>query len=144
MLGLCFAPIVLAGFVMGIHNPYKDGHIAHLDSPMAEVLTCNQGLGAHATLAPHTGLYSAGLQYSLEFPIVAGVKGRLIPMVGISHDTRHYRELPLHTQFEVGGEVHLAYGEYTLALKYWHLSNAGLRDKNLGLDMGALLVGYSY
>lgn len=141
MLGLCLAPLVLVGMVHTIHVPHTK---SSTDSVLLEAHTCPTGLGAHVTAAPSANLYSVGLQYGFEFPIYGRLRARVIPQVGISYDAHHYRELPLHTQFEVGGELQFAYGQVTVGYKYWHLSNAGLRDKNIGLDMGALLVGYSF
>lgn len=142
MFELCFAPVILAGFVNTIGPAYT--HQPQTNSIMIEAQTCNRGLGLVVTAAPNSGLYGFGIQYALRLPLGERFAISLIPQAGISHDTHGYQHLPLHTQFEVGGEIALSYDKVSVSYKYWHLSNAGLKQPNWGLDMGAVLVGYSF
>lgn len=142
MFELCFAPVLLAGLVNT--SAVFSTHQPQTNSVMIEAQTCNKGLGLVATAAPNSGLYGFGVQYAARVPLGEHFALTLTPQVGISHDTHGYRHLPLHTQFEVGGEIALSYDKVSVSYKYWHLSNAHLKSPNLGLDMSAVLVGYSF
>lgn len=107
-----------------------------------EVMTCDKGLGLAGTATHNIGLYGIAAQYGFSFGPL-----RLIPQVGISHDAYGYKELPMGTQFGVGGTMLLDMGSLWIGVKYWHLSNAGLHDTarapNTGMDFIGGVIGVS-
>ncbi len=122
----------------------------HRENPAGEVIeiqSCPSGPGLVGTMATSSGLYGIGAQWGFAAawgPIVVGIT----PQIGISHDSYGYRELPMGTQFEVGGWVWGSYRNFVGGVKYWHLSNAGLhntdRRPNRGLDMVGVMGGYVF
>ena len=136
---ICIAPIILAGVMATVPIPYQK---TNTDSTVFEAMTCGTGAGLVAHVAPQANLYGLSAQYAWEFGV--NLKFRVIPQAGLSHTGKGYRELPSHTQFGVGGEIHLALDKYTLAVKYWHLSNAHTKLPNIGLDTLSIMVGYQF
>jgi hypothetical protein len=54
------------------------------------------------------------------------------------------RELPLKTPFALGLQagVDIPYTKAKLIAEYLHLSNAGQKQPNIGMDMGSVMLGY--
>ena len=145
-LNLCLAPVLLMGVVQGIETSWHH-HQVNPQGEVLEVHSCLSGPSLVGTMAPSSGLYGAGLEWGVPFvvgPVLIGVA----PQVGISHDSYGYKELPMVTQFQVGGWVYGQYDRIVIGVKYWHLSNAGLhsthRTPNKGLDLVAIMGGMSF
>jgi hypothetical protein len=146
MLKVCLTPVLMMGVLSGIETSWH----SHAHNPQGEALeihTCLSGPSFVGTLAPSSGLYGAGLEWG--FPVVIGpLMVGVAPQVGLSHDSRGYQELPMRTQFEVGGWVYASYDRIVVGVKYWHLSNASLhhtsRQPNTGLDIVAVMSGITF
>lgn len=138
---LCLAPLLLTGYLFTVETSWH--HTQNVNAPYVEVQTCDKGLGAHVK-ASAAGLYAGGLHYG--FRLIDGENFSLTfqPKAGISYADHPMYELPMRTQFEVGAGLLAGYKDYRLGLEYWHLSDAGLRSPNIGMDMIGLTVGYSF
>ena len=138
----CFAPVVLIGYLLTVNTAWHQ--TTNVDAPMIEVQTCERQVGLNMKLAPSTGLYGTGLQYGFHWDLTDHLGVTLLPKVGISHATKDYKELPLGTQFEVGAQILFGYDRLRIGVEYWHLSNAGLKSPNTGLDMIAVQTGWAF
>lgn len=141
----CLAPILAVGFLATVPYPYEK---TPTNSPVIELTSCATGPGVTATLAPDAGLAGFQVRYGFAYDFDNDVQLGLAPEVGMSHDFTEpgYRELPMRTQFGVGGSAWVRLTNYLyIIVKYWHLSNAGLDNKerrpNVGLDELALMLG---
>lgn len=136
----CLAPLLLAGYMMTV-SPF--GHSSpNENGVIVELQTCERGAGGHVR-ASSSGLYALGLQYGIgtEFgPISLTFQ----PRAGFSHVDHENRNLPLGTQFELGGQMLVGYDRYRFAVDYWHLSNAGIKKPNLGMDTFSVMVGVAF
>lgn len=143
---MCLAPLLLVGVMSGVQTSWHH----HEHNPQGEILevhSCLVGPSLVGTLAPSSGLYGLGLEWGFNAflgPFSVG----FAPQVGISHASQSYRELPMVTQFEVGGWVYGSYERFVMGLKYWHMSNAGMhsteRRPNTGLDVLAVMGGWVF
>lgn len=136
-MGLCFAPLVLIGYALTIERePYRTSNV---NGSVIEVQSCETGIGMDVK-ASTAGLFGVGIQYGFtkkinEYSITA------LPKVGLSYTSETRRELPMVGQFEVGAQVLLGYKQMRVGVEYWHLSNAGMKYPNIGLDMIVLQTG---
>ena len=96
-----------------------------------------------ASKASNSGLYGLGLQYGWTWGD-AHRSLTLQPKVGLSYVDRPEPALPLRTQFEVGAQLLFGYDRARLGLEYWHLSNAGLKEPNTGLDLIVIQTGWVF
>lgn len=143
---LCLVPFILVGAVSGIQTSWHH-HSINPQGEVIEIHSCLVGPSLVGTLATSSGLYGLGVEWGFKASIGSFSIG-FAPQVGISHTSKNYRELPMVTQFEVGGWVYGAYDRFVTGVKYWHLSNAGMHNTNsrpnIGLDMLAIMVGYTF
>lgn len=137
---LCLAPLVLVGYLFTLQT--SSHHSTMMNGAQIDVQTCESGLGLHAK-ATTSGLYSTGLHYGLT-----GEWGNysvtLQPRVGFSVADRPVYELPSQVQFELGQQLILGYGDFRLAVEYWHLSNAYTKAPNIGMDFIILSSGWRF
>ena len=113
-----------------------------MDGVVAELQTCETGLGAHVR-ATTSGLYGLGGHYGWTWhPGVLSIT--LQPRAGLSYVDHAVQALPQRTQFELGAQLLVGYNRYRLALDYWHLSNAGMTQPNIGLDLVSVMVGLAF
>ena len=137
---LCLAPLVLVGMVSTIRTP---SHSSPVESGMiAEFQTCERGLGAHIK-ASTSGYYALGAQYGASI-LVGPYMLTISPRTGLSYVDHPNENLPLRTQFEVGAQALVSRRGYHVAVDYWHLSNAGLKRPNVGMDFLSMMVGVSF
>lgn len=136
----CLTPLLMLGYALTIQTAWHQ--TTDVSAPIIEVQTCETGLGLHAK-ASTDGLYAVGAHYGLT-----GEWGdwslTLQPHAGVSYADRAIKELPLRAQFEVGAAIIGGYQNVRVAVEYWHLSNAGLKSPNVGLDMLVLLTGWEF
>ena len=137
---LCFAPLVLAGHLFTVQTPWHQTN--NYDGPVVEVQSCESGVGLHAK-ASSTGLYGTGLHYGFTKE-VGDFSITFQPKAGISYVDRPEPALPLRTQFEVGAQLLIGLADFRVSVEYWHLSNAGLRSPNIGLDMIGVTTGWVF
>lgn len=142
MIGLCLAPVLLMGYAMTF-QPADRRHPSNVDGVVIEAMTCEKRLGFDVK-ASTAGLFGFGLQYGLPIFEETPVTLTFLPKAGLSYTTAQRRELPQTAQFEVGGQLLLGYGSYRVGLEYWHLSNAGMTQPNLGLDMIVVQTGFAF
>lgn len=138
---MCLTPVILIGALLTVNTSWHK--TTNMDGPVAEIQTCRTGLGAHARAAG-SGLYAAGIHYGAEVIAWNGFAFTLQPRFGASYADHAVPELPLRTQFEVGVSAMLTYRQAVISVDYWHLSNAGLRQPNVGLDLIGVMGGVSF
>lgn len=137
---MCLAPLVLVGYLFG-GSPLFDAPKPSIDGMLVDVQTCETGVGLHVRAA-QSGLYSVGLQYGYTWELPQHFSLTMQPRAGLSYTDHTMIELPLKVQFELGAQLLLGYDRYRVGLDWWHLSNAGLKQPNYGVDTWALMVGY--
>jgi lipid A 3-O-deacylase PagL len=137
---MCFAPLILLGALVAVQTPWHQ--TTPVSSPVVEVQTCETGFGVDAK-ASSAGFYGLGGQYGWQWKQDNYSLG-LLPKAGISFVDHTEPALPLGTQFEVGLQGLAGYDHWRLGLEYWHLSNAGLKYPNIGMDFLVMQVGWAY
>ena len=136
---LRLAPIMLIGYALTMHlQPVRKP--ADVSAPVIEVQTCERGAGLVAK-ASAAGLFGFGLQYGVPLYTGERASATFSPKMGLSYASENYRELPMRGQFEVGAQLLLGWNQFRVGVEYWHLSNAGLQQPNIGLDMLILQTG---
>ena len=138
---LCFTPLVLTGYLFTVQTSWHKTE--SVDAPSIEVQTCEQGIGAHVK-ASGTGLYGAGLHYGFTKAFDGHWTVTFQPKAGLSYSDRPRRELPSQTQFEVGAQLLVGYDRFRVGVEYWHLSNAGMKMPNIGMDMIGVTTGWVF
>jgi hypothetical protein len=138
---LCFAPVLLLGYALTMETSWHK--TTNVDGVVIEAMTCEKGLGMDFK-ASTAGLYGLGLQYGLT--VFEGEKFSLtfLPKAGLSYSSVQRKEIPMQGQFEVGAQFLGGYENYRMGLEYWHLSNAGLQEPNIGLDMLVIQTGWRF
>ena len=136
----CFAPVVLMGYLMTLQTTWH--HTATFDAPMLEVQTCERGIGADVKVSA-SGLSAIDLQYGWQWRNEAWSL-TIQPKAGLSHAMQPVYELPSQTQFSLGASLLMGYQQWRVAMEYWHLSNAGLAEPNIGLDLLVLSRGWAF
>jgi hypothetical protein len=136
----CMAPLILAGYLLTLHP--NASHVTSFDEPMLEAQTCESGAGLDAKITA-SGLSSLQAQYGFAF---TGEQWRLIltPKAGGALLPHHVPELTSPLNFSLGFQTTLGYEQGRLSLEYWHQSNAHLGSSNAGLDLIALMGGWSF
>jgi hypothetical protein len=142
MLGMCLAPLILMGQMFTIETPTHKSQQNH-DSQIIEMQTCETGLGMHAK-ASANGFYGMGMHYGFTLFESGKWSAVLQPKAGMSYVDHPVYELPQRTQFEVGGQLLLGYGNARVGVEYWHLSNAGMTKPNIGQDFLILSMGWRF
>lgn len=145
MMSLCLAPVLLLGSLM---TSQVTTHVSPEtkrstgSGVLAEVMTCDTGLGLDAK-ASTNGLYAVDLQYGLKLTR-GNFSLAFIPKGGVSYADHEVKELPQQTQFSVGAQLLGSYKDFNVGVELWHLSNAGMTDRNVGLNMIALQTGWRF
>ena len=137
---MCLAPVIMTGYLLTM-QPNKS-HTSNVDGTVWDAQTCESGLGLHVR-AQTAGLYSLGTQYGFTLQYDDWTI-TLQPRAGLSYNSVTYRELPAQGQFELGTVFSVGYKDFRVGLDYWHLSNAGLKAPNIGLDMMGVMVGMQF
>jgi hypothetical protein len=138
----CLAPVILMGYLFTMQP--NQAHVSNVDGAMVEMQSCEKGLGAHARIQ-FAGLYSAGLHYGFQYRSDDGLTTVTFqPRAGLSYSSIPRWELPAEKQFELGAQLMFGYGQWRVGLDYWHLSNAGLKEPNIGIDMIGIVTGWSF
>lgn len=139
-MDLCLAPLVLAGFMQTIETSWHK--TTNLDGAVLEVQTCDRGLGLEVK-ASSSGLYGLGMQYG--FQATSGPWSiTALPKAGLSYVDHPVYELPQRTQFELGAQILVGYERFRIGVEYWHLSDAGMKQPNIGLDMVIVQTGWRF
>ena len=138
---ICFAPLIMAGYLMTVQTSWH--HTENVDGMIIDVQTCETGLGLHVR-GTTSGLYGLGTQYGFTYQFDDKWSLTFQPRAGFSYTSTPRYELPATTQFELGSQLILGYGDMRVSLDYWHLSNAGLVDPNIGLDTISLMAGWRF
>jgi len=136
----CWAPIVLIGYLTTMPVPQ---HPSNISAALIEGQTCSTGVGANVR-ATDAGLYSVGAQYGLRLWEHREWTLTLTPSFGGAYASQPYPELPLRTNFSASGQLLIGYEPYYAGVTYIHISNAGLRQPNIGLDLLAFQVGWTF
>lgn len=139
-MDLCLAPLLLLGYAMTTETQWH--HTQKADGTMVEVQTCDRGLGLHAK-ATTSGVYALGPQYGFQ-QTWGDYSLTLTPQAGLSYIDHPIHCLPMRGQFELGLQVAAGYQQARISIEYWHLSNAGLQQPNIGLDLIAIQTGWRF
>src|SRR5574341_294369 len=137
---MCLAPLVLIGSLVSIETSWH--RTDSVVSPMLEVQTCERGIGLDVKAAS-AGYYGLGMQYGWQWQFDPFSVG-LLPKAGLSYVDHPVSALPMRTQFEVGAQLLTGYQSFRLGIEYWHLSNAGLRQSNIGMDFLIVQTGWAF
>ena len=137
---LCLAPLLLAGYAMTMNSSWHHG--PNENGAIVEIQSCERGPAVHARMTT-SGLYAAGLHYGLGTE-VGPLTLTFQPRAGFSYVDHTNVNLPMGTQFELGLQGLVGYDRYRLGVDYWHMSNAGLKKPNIGMDMLSLMVGVTF
>lgn len=136
---MCLSPSLVFG-VLGTLQPNKS-HVSDFDGAYVEVQSCPTGFGVHG-FASSSGLVAGGIQYGFTVPLTDRATLTVQPRFGVSHTMRRdVPELPMETQFWTGAAVFLSRNGYHLGAMWGHASNAGLHERNAGLDVVGGFVG---
>ena len=138
---ICVAPLMLVGYLFTLQTPSH--HSTLLNGAVIELQTCETGLGAHIK-ASSSGLYASGIQYGLTWQITPKWSMTLSPRLGLSYVDHPVYELPMRTQFELGTQLLFGYDRWRGGVGYWHLSNGGMKDPNIGVDLLEVLTGWRF
>lgn len=137
---MCFVPLILAGYLFTLHP--AAGHPTSMNSPVAQAYTCEHGPGFNARWATE-GVGSVGIHYGIGYTS-GDWSIALLPQVGVGLLDHHVPELTSTVNFDLAATVAIGYNHSRIAVEYWHQSNAGLGDRNAGLDMVAIMGGLSF
>ena len=139
-MDLNWNPHAYVGYVDTI-QPNK-WHTSDIQGPMGKIETAPEGLGAAARFGPG-GLFTLGAQYGYKIP---GTPITITPSAGLAYVDKPMPELPLKTPFALGIQAGVPIGDTKARLlaEYLHLSNAGQKQPNIGLDMGSVMLGYPF
>lgn len=95
--------------------------------------TCQTGLQAIGKVSP-AGYYAGEVGYGVQLGEPTGWHAGLVPSAGVSYVDHPNVNLPLRTQFSLSLAGFIGYDRVGLQAEYQHMSNAGLRDPNVGMD----------
>lgn len=137
---LCLAPLVLIGAVLTV-QPNR-WHVSDFDGALVEAQTCEQGAGIDAKYGA-AGIGSVMAQYGLGWTWGA-CSLTLSPKAGVGVIDRHVPELTSTVNFSLGAQVLVGYGRARVGVEWWHQSNAGLGDRNAGLDLVSIVGGVAF
>lgn len=137
---MCWAPLMLVGYLLSV-NPWGNP-TPHVSASFVEVQSCPVGLGFEAK-ASSAGFYGAGVQYGWQWTVDRMTIG-LLPKAGLAYVDHEVYGLPLRTPFGVGGQALLGYDRWLAGVEYWHLSNAGLEQPNIGMDFIIAQLGVRF
>lgn len=137
---MCLAPLVLLGWMLTMYpNQY---HTTNLNGGLLEVQTCERGAGMDLKMST-SGLYSMQMQYGFSREL-AGLVVTLTPKAGGGYADVLPAELQSKLNFSLGFQVLVGRDRWRAGVEYWHLSNAGLGEKNDGLDLLTMQAGWTF
>lgn len=140
-MGLCFAPVILLGYALTVQTSWHHTE-KNVDGGLLQFQTCETGVGLDVK-ATTSGLFGMGIQYGFQWK--DGNKSVAFqPKVGVSHTSESMAELPMKTQFELGSGLLFGYKDMRVGVEYWHMSNAGLKKPNEGVDMLLVQTGWVF
>jgi hypothetical protein len=142
MLGMCLAPLILMGHMLTIETPWHQVQKKD-DGQVIEAMTCDKGLGFDVK-ASTSGYYGFGLQYGFKHEFNENWAVSFLPKAGLSYVDHTVYELPQRAQFEVGAQALVEYKRMVMGVEYWHLSNAGMTQPNIGMDFLILQTGWRF
>lgn len=136
----CFAPLLLLGYALTLETSRH--HTTNMNSPAMQIQSCEKGLGMAAS-ATGSGLLGLVGQYGWRFE--RGEYGlTLQPSAGLSYAAEPVEELPQRGQFQLGFIALAGLEHWRMGVQYQHLSNAGMKQPNIGIDLLLLQIGWSY
>ena len=117
-------------------------HTSDLQGPIMQFQSAPEGLGLNARAMPNGGLFTVGAQYGMKIPHTPLT---ITPSAGMAYVPEPMRELPLKHPFSLGISASMPLGEkLKLMAEYLHMSNAGQKQPNIGMDMGSVMLGYPF
>ena len=149
MIGVCFLPLLMAGWAIPVSTAWH--HSDMTPSAIVSGQTCTTGPGVYAK-ATMTGAYMAGIQYGVGIER-SGFEFSIKPQVGLSYVDHHVKTLPARDQYHVGAEINICYDKYCSGISYSHLSNGRAMGicwsgadcrPNFGEDMIAFTTGFRW
>jgi len=126
----CLSTVLLIGYLFTLYP--NNSHTTDINGHSGEIQSCAYGLGVHAG-GTSAGMARGGVQFGLGTTIAERLEVIIQPFVGAAY-MPNVRELPLEVQFEVGAKVMALAGDRGIVVEYLHLSNAGLKEPNIGKD----------
>ena len=134
-------PHIYAGYVDTV-QPNK-WHTSDIQGPMFQAETSPEGLGLVGRYQPGAGLFGIGAQYGMKIP---GTPITITPSAGMAYVDKQMPELPLQAPFMLGLQagVDIPYTKARLIAEYLHMSNAGRKEPNIGMDTGSIMLGYPF
>lgn len=140
-MDLLFKPTLLGIWLLTMQP--NTSHVTDLNGPAVEFQTSVTGWGAHV-MASSRQVVGAGIHYGFRWSVTDRLTLVAQPYAGMSHAIDPMPELPLRTQFEVGLNLLATYDRYVAGAKYWHASNAGLHERNAGVDTVGPVLGVQF
>lgn len=137
---MCFSTLILAGYLITLYP--NAAHVSNFDGPTLHAYTCEHGLGANLKLSPQ-GIGSLGVHYGLTHQD-GDWSVSFIPQFGAGYVTQPVPEVQSQINFDLTASFVLGYKQSRVAVEYIHQSNAGLGDRNAGLDIVAVMGGMSF
>lgn len=137
---LCLEPLVLAGY-MFMALPHRTNG-ANLNAPLVEVQSCDRGFGLDARAAT-SGVFGLMGQYGFQWQS-GDWSYTLIPKAGLGYHDVMLLEQQSKLNFSLDAQFLVGYKSGRVGLEYWHMSNAGLGDRNAGLDLLAVTLGWKF
>ena len=137
---MCFAPLLLVGYLFTVQTAWHQ--TTTMDAPIIEVQTCETGLALEGKVAA-SGLLAGGLQYGWQWT-ACDLSLTAQPKAGFSHALQPVYELPSQTQFQLAFQLLFGYQHARIGVEYIHFSNAGMASPNIGLDLIAVMGGWSF
>lgn len=138
---MCFAPIVLIGYLFTLHPNLA--HTSSVNDAVIEAQTCPQGPGLDAKVTP-SGMGAVSAQYGFRFVESNDWSLTFTPKAGGAILPRPIPELTSTLNFSLGAQLLVGYRAGHLGVEYWHQSNAGLGERNAGLDLIAVMGGFAF
>lgn len=138
---MCLTPLILLGYLLTLHP--NMAHTTSMNDPLIEVQTCERGPGLDAKVTA-SGMGSLQAQYGLSAFEHGPWSVIFTPKAGGAVLPTHVRELTSTVNFSLGVQATVGYDHARIALEYWHQSNANLGARNIGLDMVAVMGGWSF
>lgn len=146
VMSMCLAPVVLVGYLMSTEPHFRADVKKKNDvdnAAMIEVQTCETGLGFEVKAATN-GLYGAGLQYGFSQTFGDDYRVTFTPKAGFSYTDHTVYELPQDFQFGIGAQLLVGYKQFRVGAELWHLSNAGMTQPNIGLNLPIIQAGWVF
>lgn len=137
---VCFEPLLLAGYLLTLQP--NATHVSRLDAPLIEMQSCERGVGLDARAAT-SGVFGLMGQYGFQWQS-GDWSYTLIPKAGLGYHDVMLLEQQSKLNFSLDAQFLIGYKSGRVGLEYWHMSNAGLGDRNAGLDVFAATFGWKF